>query len=139
MLVYYLHHRNSGLQTQNASRSSSRGFILEDPHLVRSAFASVPTIIGICSFFKLCRQTLKTSRKICEDHLFSLLGDRLNIFFEDFFFGEHLGQCPWFLALASKIPVLGLERFCPRKGCPWLWPWPRIFLFPWFWPRASCP
>ena len=34
--------------------------------------------------------------------------------------------CPWSLALASSIPVLGLERFCPRKGCPW--PWPRIFL-----------
>ena len=33
--------------------------------------------------------------------------------------------CPRSLALASSIPVLGLERFCPRKGCPW--PWPRIF------------
>ena len=29
------------------------------------------------------------------------------------------------LALASSIPVLGLESVCPRKGCPW--PWPRIF------------
>ena len=45
--------------------------------------------------------------------------------FEDlfFFFGEHLRLCPW--SLASSIPVLGLERVCPRKGCPW--PWPRIF------------
>ena len=42
-----------------------------------------------------------------------------------FFFGERLRLCPWSLALASSIPVLGLERFCPRKGCPW--PWPRIF------------
>ena len=33
--------------------------------------------------------------------------------------------CPWSLALASSIPVLGLESVCPRKGCPW--PWPRIF------------
>ena len=33
--------------------------------------------------------------------------------------------CPCSLALASSIPVLGLERVCPRKGC--LWPWPRIF------------
>ena len=41
--------------------------------------------------------------------------------------------CPW--SLASSIPVLGLERVCPRKGCPW--PWPRIFLCPW--PRALCP
>ena len=31
--------------------------------------------------------------------------------------------CPWSSALASSIPVLGLERVCPRKGCPW----PRIF------------
>ena len=30
---------------------------------------------------------------------------------------------PVSLALASSIPVLGLERFCHRKGCPW----PRIF------------
>ena len=27
------------------------------------------------------------------------------------------------MSLASSIPVLGLERVCPRKGCPW----PRIF------------
>ena len=29
--------------------------------------------------------------------------------------------CPWSLALASSIPVLGLESVCPRKGCPWPW------------------
>ena len=40
--------------------------------------------------------------------------------------------CLWSLALS--IPVLGLERICPRKGCPW----PRIFLCPWPWPRALC-
>ena len=33
--------------------------------------------------------------------------------------------CPRSLALASSIPVLGLESVCPQKGCPW--PWPRIF------------
>ena len=59
-------------------------------------------------------------------------GDRLKNFCEDrffyfifLFFGEHLRLCPWSLALASSIPVLGLESVCPRKGCPW--PWPRIF------------
>ena len=31
--------------------------------------------------------------------------------------------CPWSLALASSIPVLVLERVCPRKGFPWPWPW----------------
>ena len=46
-------------------------------------------------------------------------------FFFFFFFGEHLRLCPWSLALASSIPVLGLESVCPRKGCSW--PWPRIF------------
>ena len=54
------------------------------------------------------------------------------------FFLENTCGCvlgPW--SLASSIPVLGLERFCPRKGCPW--PWPRIFLCPWPWPRAFCP
>ena len=45
--------------------------------------------------------------------------------FKDLFFGERLRLCPWSLALASSIAVLGLERFCPPKGCPW--PWPRIF------------
>ena len=44
---------------------------------------------------------------------------------KNYFFGEHLRLCPWSLALASSISVFGLERLCPRKGCPW--PWPRIF------------
>ena len=57
-------------------------------------------------------------------------------FCEDlFFFGEQFVLVS--LALASSIPVLGLESVCPRKGCPW--PWPRIFLCPWPWPRALCP
>ena len=56
-------------------------------------------------------------------------GDRLKNFCEDlfFFFFSFLEStcalCPWSLALASSIPVLGLESVCPRKG----WPWPRIF------------
>ena len=67
-----------------------------------------------------------------------VLGSRTAVFFELlkfcgalekflwrlFFFGEHLRLCPWSLALASSIPVLGLESVCPRKG----WPWPRIFV-----------
>ena len=48
-------------------------------------------------------------------------------FLKTFFFGEHVRMCPWSLALASSISVLGLERVCPRKSCPC--PWPRIFLF----------
>ena len=42
-----------------------------------------------------------------------------------FFLESTCALCPWSLALASSIPVLGLESVCPRKGCPW--PWPRIF------------
>ena len=64
----------------------------------------------------------------CEDlFFFFFFGDRLKNFCEDlfFFFGEHLRSCPWSLALASSIPVLGLESVCPQKGCSW--PWPRIF------------
>ena len=30
--------------------------------------------------------------------------------------------CPRSLALATTIPVLGLESVCPRKVGPWLWP-----------------
>ena len=41
-----------------------------------------------------------------------------------FFLESTCALCPWSLALASSIPVLGLESVCPRKGCPW--PWPRI-------------
>ena len=46
-------------------------------------------------------------------------------FFFFFFLESTCALCPWSLALASSIPVLGLESVCPRKGCPW--PWPRIF------------
>ena len=48
-------------------------------------------------------------------------GDRLKNFCEDLFFflESTCALCPWSLALASSIPVLGLESVCPRKGCPW--------------------
>ena len=49
------------------------------------------------------------------------IGDCPKKFFEDLFFWKTLAA----LSLASSIPVLGLERVCPRKGCPW--PWPRVF------------
>ena len=63
-----------------------------------------------------------------EDLLF-FFGDRLKNFCEDFFFfffGEHSRLCPWSLALAWSVSVLGkavlgLGFFL----CPWPWPWPR--------------
>ena len=74
-------------------------------------------------------------KNFCEDLFFFFFsfffGDRLKNFCEDlffFFYWRALALCvlgPWSLALASSIPVLGLESVCPRKGCPW--PWPRIF------------
>ena len=74
-------------------------------------------------WLKFCGDRLKN---FCEDFFSFFFGDRLKNFCEDlFFFGEHLRLCPWSLALASSIPVFGLESVCPRKGCPW--PWLRIF------------
>ena len=54
-------------------------------------------------------------KNFCEDLFCYFLfifyfGDRLKKFCEDlffFFFGEHLRLCPWFLALASRVSVLG--------------------------------
>ena len=40
-------------------------------------------------------------------------------FLKTFFFWRTLAP----VSLALSIPVLGLERFCSRKGCPW----PRLF------------
>ena len=56
--------------------------------------------------------------------------DRRKIFSEAFFFRALV-----LVSLVSSIPVLGLERVCPRQGCSWSW----IFLCPWSWPRALCP
>ena len=36
-----------------------------------------------------------------------------------------LWRTPAPVSLASSIPFLGLEKVCPRKGCPW--PWPQNF------------
>ena len=71
--------------------------------------------------------------------LIKILGTPMNwrspekYFSKLFFLGERLHLCPG--SLASSIPVLGLGRFCPQKGCPW----PRIFLCSWPSPRALCP
>ena len=40
-------------------------------------------------------------------------------FLKTFFLEEHLRLCAW--SLASSISVLGVERVCPRKDCPWPW------------------
>ena len=69
------------------------------------------------SFYVICGLGLPQSKV----QVRQCIGDRLKKIFEDLFFGEHLRMCPW--CLASSILVLGLERVCPRKGCPW----PRIF------------
>ena len=93
------------------------------------------------TIFCTSRSTPETLQKIYED-FFS--GECLNFrgklaiyLREDPFFwgGNTCAVCPWSLAFASSIPVLGLERVCLRKVGPW--PWPRIFLEPW--PQALCP
>ena len=107
-------------------------------HILKSlALASKPQVLENCPvlgsrtalFFeplKFCWKTAETLRKICEDLFFVFLKlrspekkffedlFRLKKFFEDlffFFFGEHLGLCPW-LGLASEFfCVLGLEPY----------------------------
>ena len=87
------------------------------------------------TIFWIIKISLENARNLVENLRRLFFRDRLKKNFDHLFFGEHLRLCPWSLALASSISVLGLERVCPRKGCPW--PWPRIFLCPW--PRALCP
>ena len=67
----------------------------------------------------------------CGDRLknFCEFEDRLKNFCEDFFFfGEHLRLCPWSVALASRVSVLG--KAVLGLG---------FFLCRWPWPRALCP
>ena len=66
---------------------------------------------------------LKVGRLAEKKFFDRFFGDHQKKILKTFFFGEHLRLCPWFLALASSIRVFGIERVCPRKGCPW----PRIF------------
>ena len=91
---------------------ASRPQVLENWPVLGSRTALFFELLKFCGAF----EKFFGKRFFCED--------RLKNFCEDlFFFGEHLRLCPWSLALASSISVLGLESVCPRKGCPW----PRIF------------
>ena len=138
---------------QYASRSSLRGLISKDRHIMW--FASISTIVGRRSLSKLCWKTPKTSRKFGKTFFVFVLrrSPEKKIFFEDlfFFFWGGGGAIPWKnfetffwrtlapvslgLALASSNSVLGLESIFSRKGCPW----PPIFFCPWPWARALCP
>ena len=91
---------------------------------------------------------LKSARNLAGNlerpFLFSSFGDCLKIFF-DLFFGERMKKnfsrlffssvehlrltVSFVLGLSLEYSCLGIERICPRKGCPW----PRIFLWPWPW------
>ena len=76
-------------------------------------------------------KTIEISWKICD------LFERRPFFFFFFFFfflQNTCALCPWSLALASNIPILGLKRACPRE----VGPWPRILLYSWPWFRTSC-
>ena len=105
---------------------ASRPQVLENWPVLGSRTAVFFELLKFCGalekFFGkrfFCGDRLKN---FCEDFFFT--GDRLKNFCEDlFFFWRALALVS--LALASSIPVLGLESVCPRKGCPW--PWPRIF------------
>ena len=115
-------------------RGRPRGQILKSlaPKVKSLALASRPQVLKnwpvIGSRTALFFELLKVCRALEKYFGKVFLWRSLENFCEDlFFFGEHLRLCLWSLALAlaSSIPVLGLESVCPRKGCPW--PWPRIF------------
>ena len=66
--------------------------------------------------------TPETSQKIYEDiflrtpELLRKICDFLRARSSFFSLMNTCALCPWSLALASSIPVLGLERVCPRKS-----------------------
>ena len=69
---------------------------------------------------KFRRKMPETLRKICEDLFFEIAWKAfLKIFF--FFFWKHWRLCPWSSALASRIPVLGLDRVYLREVGPEPW------------------
>ena len=75
------------------------------------------------------RFLVEIARKIFVKTFFFLFffRDRLKNFCD---FGEHLRLCPWSLALASRVSVLGKAVLGLGLG---------FFLCPWPWPRALCP
>ena len=96
------------------------------------ALASKPQVLKNCLYLgsrtalffewlKFCRSAEK-----CFSRPFFFLEIDRKFFFKTFFFRKTLA----FVSLASSIPILGLEHS---------YPWPRIFLCPWLWPRALCP
>ena len=107
---------------------ASRPQILENWPVLGSRTALFFELLKFCEalekFFGK-RFVVEITRKIFVEtffFFFFFFEDRLKNFCD---FGEHLHLCPWSLALASSIPVLGIKSVCPRKGCPW--PWPRFF------------
>ena len=85
------------------------------------ALASKPQVLENClvlgSRTALCFKLLKfvdRLKKFLKTHFF---GERLKKNFEDLFFWRTLSLMS--LVLGLGIPVLGLERVSPRKGCPW--------------------
>ena len=90
---------------------ASKPHFLENCPVIGSRTASV--------FFELLKFCTSPKKNFWKT-FFS--GNCLKKFLKTFFLEN---TCAW---------VLGLERVCSRKGCPW----PRIFLCSWPWPRALC-
>ena len=113
-------------------RWSPRGLILKS-----LALASKPLVLENCPVLGSSTTLFFELLKFCkwpEKNFWRLFfGHRLKKIFLKTLFCEHLRLCT--CSLASSIPVLGLERVCPRKSCPWPW----IFLCHWPGPRALCP
>ena len=125
-LPYKVHHRFS---------QSIRGGVLEDtfwsPLSLVKSLASKPQVLKNCPVLGSRTALFFESLKFCRspEKIFwkpIFLEIAWKKILRPFFFLKTLAP----VSLALSIPVPGLERVCPRKGCPWFW----IFLC--FW---SCP
>ena len=105
---------------------ASRPQVLENWPVLGSRTALFFELLKFCGalekFFRK-RFFVEIARKIFVKTFFFFWRSPEKFLWRAFFFLRALVLVSLVLALASSIPVLGLDSVCPRKGCPW----PRIF------------
>ena len=118
-----------GLKAYKSSKMSC--FRLED-----STFFDLLKMGHGHDLFSLCLgNQLKSRRKFGKTFFF--FGGRQKKNWGTIFLEDTSALCLWSLALALRIPVLGLERVCSREIGPWYSY--GFLLCPWPWPRRLCP
>ena len=135
-ILFLEHHVTTRPQTMMKKGNNTRGGVLEDvlglEDVLEDTFWSPwprglkSSKIGLSSargqhYVLNCLNFLERLKNFLEN--VSLWRSPEKFLWRPFFLGGALAL----VSLASSIPVLGLESVCPRKGCPWSWPWPRIF------------